>query len=315
VVGLPGQQVTRRVSGCGDGVADQVRVDADGDRVGTEVGLLLCGKPDERQVRGVTPDGCLPWGLWPGWFFSFVPPPGGQGCQCQLSWQRNRYRWHPHRPVASPGDNALWQARAAGRRAAAVAVRPAVWPGHGDHRGTRALVRAAGVRHRRDHHDHPGCPRNLAVYGKQAGSHGGSGYPLLRLVALAAFGTRTLIGAVFGPASCGELVVRGGVEPPAFRFSGAYAPSLHVAGRGLIGDLAAETMARCRLMWPEVCRRWLPVWLPNLVSAANLSRQHYPETRPGAPPSPHASHSDRVAVPHNDSGRVGSARHQRRLNA
>ena len=48
-------------------------------------------------------------------------------------------------------------------------------------------------------------PRNLAAYGKQTGSHGGSGYPLLRLVALAACGTRTLIDAVFGPASCGEL--------------------------------------------------------------------------------------------------------------
>jgi hypothetical protein len=66
------------------------------------------------------------------------------------------------------------------------------------------------------------------------------------------------------------LVVRGGVEPPTFRFSGAYAASLHVAGCGLMGDLAAETMASCRLMWPGVCRRWLPVWLPNLVSAANV---------------------------------------------
>jgi hypothetical protein len=47
--------------------------------------------------------------------------------------------------------------------------------------------------------------RNLAAYGKQAGSHGGSGYPLLRLVALVACGTRTIIDAVFGPASCGEL--------------------------------------------------------------------------------------------------------------
>jgi Transposase DDE domain len=51
----------------------------------------------------------------------------------------------------------------------------------------------------------PDSPRNLAAYGKQAGNHGGSGYPLLRLVALAACGTRTVIDAVFGPASCGEL--------------------------------------------------------------------------------------------------------------
>jgi hypothetical protein len=65
-------------------------------------------------------------------------------------------------------------------------------------------------------------------------------------------------------------VVRGGVEPPTFRFSGASAASLHVAGYGPIGHLAAETMARCRLVWPDVCRRWLPVWLPNLVSAVNV---------------------------------------------
>ena len=67
-----------------------------------------------------------------------------------------------------------------------------------------------------------------------------------------------------------KLVVRGGVEPPTFRFSGAYAASLNVARQRLMGDLAAETMARCRLMWPGVCRRWLPFWLPNLVSPANV---------------------------------------------
>jgi hypothetical protein len=50
----------------------------------------------------------------------------------------------------------------------------------------------------------PDSPRNLAVYCKQAGSHGGSGYPLLRLVALVACGTRTIIDAVFSPISCGE---------------------------------------------------------------------------------------------------------------
>jgi hypothetical protein len=48
--------------------------------------------------------------------------------------------------------------------------------------------------------------------------------------------------------------------------------SQHVAGRGLRSDLAAETMAHRRLVWPGACRRWLPVWLPNLVSAANVRR-------------------------------------------
>jgi hypothetical protein len=65
------------------------------------------------------------------------------------------------------------------------------------------------------------------------------------------------------------LVVRGGVEPPTFRFSGEYAALLDVAGYGLMGDLAAETLASCRLMWPDVCRRWLPVWLPG-ISLASL---------------------------------------------
>jgi DDE family transposase len=51
----------------------------------------------------------------------------------------------------------------------------------------------------------PDSPRNLAAYSKQTGSYGGSGYPLLRLVALVACGTRTIIDAAFGPASRGEL--------------------------------------------------------------------------------------------------------------
>jgi hypothetical protein len=50
----------------------------------------------------------------------------------------------------------------------------------------------------------PDSPANLAVYGRQSGSHGGSGYPLLRLVAVVACGTRTVIDAVFGPIAVGE---------------------------------------------------------------------------------------------------------------
>ena len=59
-----------------------------------------------------------------------------------------------------------------------------------------------------------------------------------------------------------RLVVRSGVEPPTFRFSGAFAAWLHVAVCGLMGDLAATTVAGCRLMWPDACQHWLPVWLP-----------------------------------------------------
>jgi hypothetical protein len=109
-------------------------------------------------------------------------------------------------PVASPNDNALWQARA--RLGAA----PLQWL-FDLLRGPSTAITAGAVRW------HgllvcaidgttmtiPDSPRNLAVYSKQAGNHGGSGYPLLRLVALVACGTRTIIDAVFGPTSCGEL--------------------------------------------------------------------------------------------------------------
>jgi hypothetical protein len=50
----------------------------------------------------------------------------------------------------------------------------------------------------------PDSPANLARYGRQTGHHGGSGYPLLRLVAVVACGTRTVIDAVFGPIGVGE---------------------------------------------------------------------------------------------------------------
>jgi hypothetical protein len=108
--------------------------------------------------------------------------------------------------VASPGDNALWQARAR------LGAGPLRWL-FDLLRGPATAITAGSVRW------HgllvcaidgttmtiPDSPRNLAVYDKQAGNHGGSGYPLLRLVALVACGTRTIIDAVFGPMSCGEL--------------------------------------------------------------------------------------------------------------
>jgi hypothetical protein len=53
----------------------------------------------------------------------------------------------------------------------------------------------------------PDTPANLGVYAKQPGHHGGSGYPLLRLVALVACGTRSLIDVVFGPTSSGETTM------------------------------------------------------------------------------------------------------------
>jgi hypothetical protein len=52
----------------------------------------------------------------------------------------------------------------------------------------------------------PDTPANLSVFLKaKAGPNGPAGYPMLRLVALVACGTRTLLDAVFGPDLTGEL--------------------------------------------------------------------------------------------------------------
>ncbi|MEV0699080.1 IS4 family transposase [Saccharopolyspora sp. NPDC050389] len=47
-------------------------------------------------------------------------------------------------------------------------------------------------------------PDMLSRFTKQAGNHGGAGYPQIRLLALVACGTRTVIDAVFGPTTTGE---------------------------------------------------------------------------------------------------------------
>lgn len=48
------------------------------------------------------------------------------------------------------------------------------------------------------------CAANLTEYTKHAGNNGGSGYPLIRVLALVACGTRTIIDAVFGTTAIGE---------------------------------------------------------------------------------------------------------------
>lgn len=50
----------------------------------------------------------------------------------------------------------------------------------------------------------PDRPANLAWLTKGGGNHGGTGYPQVRLLALLACGTRTVIDAVFGPTTSGE---------------------------------------------------------------------------------------------------------------
>jgi hypothetical protein len=50
----------------------------------------------------------------------------------------------------------------------------------------------------------PDTPANLAVYHRGGGGNGGTGYPLVRVLALVACGTRTIIDAVFGTDRIGE---------------------------------------------------------------------------------------------------------------
>ena len=142
-------------------------------------------------------------------------------------------------PVAHPSDNVLWQARA---RLGAAPVR---WL-FDLLRGPATAITAAPVRWQGllvcaidgTTMTIPNSSRNLAAYDKQAGHHGGSGYPLLRLVALVACGTRTIIDAVFGPTSCGELGY-------ARRLCRSLHPGMLVladrnfGAAGLIGQLAA----------------------------------------------------------------------------
>jgi len=57
----------------------------------------------------------------------------------------------------------------------------------------------------------PDSPANLARFSKGGGSHGGTGYPQARLLALVACGTRTIIDAVFGPTASGETTYAAGL--------------------------------------------------------------------------------------------------------
>jgi hypothetical protein len=80
---------------------------------------------------------------------------------------------------------------------------------------------------------------NLAVYSKQRGGPtGGGSYPTLRLLALVSCGTRTVIDAVFGPVSAGELTY----APP--MLCGLREGMILLADRNFVaGYLAAQVAA------------------------------------------------------------------------
>jgi len=106
--------------------------------------------------------------------------------------------------VARPSENALWQARVrlgvAPLRWLFDLLRGAAATAAGSVRWCGLLVCAVDGTILTV----PDGARNLCAYRKQAGNHGGTGYPLLRMVTLVACGTRSVIDAVFGPTSLGE---------------------------------------------------------------------------------------------------------------
>ena len=94
----------------------------------------------------------------------------------------------------------------------------------------------------------PDTPANLGVYTTHSCHNGGSGYPLLRLVALVACGTRSLIDVVFGPITSGETTMCERLVPS------LHAGMLVLTDRGLttntlIGRIAATNahlLGRCK---------------------------------------------------------------------
>src|SRR3954447_7280102 len=78
----------------------------------------------------------------------------------------------------------------------------------------------------------------LTRFTKQRGNHGGTGYPQIRLVALLACGTRTVIDAVFGPTTTGET----GYAPrllPSLKAGMTLLADRNFGAKNLIGDIAA----------------------------------------------------------------------------
>ena len=76
----------------------------------------------------------------------------------------------------------------------------------------------------------PDTPANLSVFPKaKAGPNGPAGYPMLRLVALVACGTRTLLDVVFGTDATGELTYAGDLVTTAGR-TGTLRPGMLLLG-------------------------------------------------------------------------------------
>ena len=138
----------------------------------------------------------------------------------------------------------------------------------------------------------PDAPANLARFTKQAGNHGGTGYPQVRLLALVACGTRTLIDAVFGSTTKGETTYAPGLlRSLPGRDDHAGRPELHgrPAGRqdrrhrGAVPDPGAHQRRRPQAPRPgPLRRRLIPLTLRRRAGAGHR-RPGSPSPRQGAP--------------------------------
>ena len=85
----------------------------------------------------------------------------------------------------------------------------------------------------------PDTPANLGVHRKGGGHHGGTGYPMVRLLALVACGTRTIIDAVFGSIGRGETGYAADLVP-AMRAPMIVLADRNFAAADLIDKIAAR---------------------------------------------------------------------------
>src|SRR6266567_6097337 len=74
----------------------------------------------------------------------------------------------------------------------------------------------------------------------------------------------------------GKRVELWGFEPQTSCMPCTLQTSLGVAGRRLVWRSPAASVAGRGLASPGVAPRWLPTWLPELVSAANVRRSRHP---------------------------------------
>ncbi|HEY0126617.1 MAG TPA: IS4 family transposase [Blastococcus sp.] len=116
----------------------------------------------------------------------------------------------------------------------------------------------------------PDTPANLAVYRKGGSHHGGTGYPMVRLLALVACGTRTLLATAFGTTGRGEIGYATDLVP-AMRAPMIVLADRNFAAADLIGQIAdrgADLLIRVKSgRRLPVCRRCADgSWLSRIGS-------------------------------------------------